>query len=192
MQKNHGFTLLELSLVFVVMAVLFTIALPHVRAYSDTAYVEGAGRVFEGEFRKAYSMAVRGQVQTAIVFEAEAEPPTYSIYVDGNHNGVRRADIRSGADTRVAGPLPLTAGLPDVRVGINPGVPAIPPARGTLDPSDPIRFGNSNILSFSPLGTATPGTFYLAGAHLQAAVRVVAGTARVRLFVCRGRRWREL
>jgi prepilin-type N-terminal cleavage/methylation domain-containing protein len=190
--KQRGFTLIELALVVLIMTVVFAVSLPHVRACSQTAYVEAAGRAFEGEFRKAYSMAVRGQVQTAIVFEPQADPPTYSIYADRNHNGVRRADVRAGIDVRVAGPLPLTAGLPDVRVGINPGVPAIPPAGGTLDPSDPIRFGNSNILSFSPLGTATPGTFYLAGRHLQAAVRVVAGTARVRLFVCRGRRWKEL
>lgn len=190
--NQRGFTLLELCLAVLILAVLFAVSLPHVRAYSDVAYVEAAGRAFEGEFRKAYSMAVRGGVQTAIVFEAETQPPTYSIYADRNHNGVRRADIRNGIDTRVAGPIPLTAGLPDVRVGINPGVPAIPPARGTLDTSDPIRFGNSNILSFSPLGTATPGTFYLAGRQLQAAVRVVAGTARVRLWVCRGRTWKEL
>lgn len=190
--KNHGFTLLELALVLALMTVVFAVSMPHVRAYSETAYVEAAGRAFEGEFRKAYSTAVRGQVQTAIVFEARTEPPTYSIYADRNHNGVQRADIQAGIDERLAGPFPLTAGLPDVRVGINAGVPAIPPGHGTLDPSDPIRFGNSDVLSFSPLGTATPGTFYLAGRHLQAAVRVVAGTARVRLLVCRGRRWKEL
>ena len=45
-----------------------------------------------------------------------------------------------------------------------------------LDPTDPIRFGPSNMLSFSPLGTATPGTFYLAGETLQAGVRVTAGS----------------
>ncbi len=190
--SSQGFSLLELMLVVLIMTVLFTVGLPHVRAYSETTYVEGAARAFEGEFRKAYSMAVRGQVQTAIVFEPQAEPPTYSIYADGNHNGVRRADIRAGVDLLVSGPIPLTAGLPGVRVGINPGVPVIPPGQGTLDVADPVRFGNSNILSFSPLGTATPGTFYLAGRYLQAAVRVVAGTARVRLLVCRGRRWIEL
>jgi hypothetical protein len=48
------------------------------------------------------------------------------------------------------------------------------------------------MLSFSPLGTATPGTFYLAGEARQAAVRVTPGTARVRLLVwSRGRRWTE-
>ena len=72
-----------------------------------------------------------------------------------------------------------------MRVGINPGIPALPPEQGPLS-GDPVRFGVSDILSFSPLGTATPGTFYLAGDSGQAAVRVTGGSARVRLMVWRG------
>ena len=67
---------------------------------------------------------------------------------------------------------------------------ALPPERGLLS-GDPVRFGVSDILSFSPLGTATPGTFYLAGDAGQAAVRVTGGSARVRLMVWRSGRWRE-
>jgi hypothetical protein len=76
-----------------------------------------------------------------------------------------------------------------VRVGFLPGVPAIPPERGVLT-GDAIRFGRSDILSFSPLGTATPGTFYLSGDGAQAAVRVTGGSARVRLMIWRGS-WQE-
>ena len=97
---------------------------------------------------------------------------------------------RPGRDRRIAGPFPLTSGAPGVRVGFNPGVPAIPPDSGILT-GDPIRFGTSDTLSFSPLGTATPGTFYLAGDSAQAAVRVTGGSARVRLMVWRGGKWIE-
>lgn len=188
-----GFTLLETAVALAVLLVMFAVAVPHVRAYSEHAYVEAAGRAFETEFRRAQSIAVRSQAQTALVFEADDEPPTYALYADRNHNGVRRADIGSGVDERIAGPWALAAGLPGVRVAILPGLRVIPPGTGPLATSDPIRFGNSDILSFGPLGTATPGTFYLAGRQLQAAVRVVAGTARVRLLVCRpGGTWREL
>jgi hypothetical protein len=48
------------------------------------------------------------------------------------------------------------------------------------------------MVSFSPLGTATPGTFYLAGENRQAAIRVTPGTSRVRLLVClNGGPWSE-
>jgi hypothetical protein len=74
-------------------------------------------------------------------------------------------------------------------VGILPGLSAPPPAHGPLDDSDPIRFGRSDMVSFSPLGTATPGTFYLAGGGMQAAVRVTGGTARVRILLWQDGRW---
>ena len=148
-----------------------------------------AAQQFCGQFREAYSMAVKQNVNTAIRFETGPAGPVYSLYRDGNGNGVLSVDIAKGRDERVAGPFELSGGAADVRVGINANVPAIPPDSGTLDPSDPIKFGASNMLSFSPLGTATPGTFYLAGSSAQAAVRVTPGTARVRILFCRGKRW---
>ena len=113
----------------------------------------------------------------------------YAVYRDGDHDGVRSDDMRGGATSSSRGRFrsrPATR----VSVGIHPGTPAIPPERGLLS-GDPIRFGSRDILSFSPLGTATPGTFYLMGDGAQAAVRVTAGTARVRLMIWRGGRWRE-
>lgn len=175
----------------VVVALLGTLAalgIPWLRAYNAEVHLLGAGHKFRGEFRKARSLAVRHRVYTAIRFEERLSGFAYAVYADGNHNGVRSRDIRRGVDRLVAGPFPLTAGAPGVRVGFNPGVPVPPPGRGTLK-GDPIRFGRSDILSFSPLGTATPGTFYLAGDGAQAAVRVTGGSARVRLMIWRGA-WR--
>ena len=188
--NERGHTLVEMVLVVAILVIFGTLSVPHIRAYSAEAHLLGAGQVFRGEFRQARSMAVMRGVNTALRFEAQADGGwTLSTYADGNRNGVLSSDIVAGIDRRVAGPRQLTTGAGDVRVGINPGTPAIPPDHGTLEPADPIRFGASNMLSFSPLGTATPGTFYLAGAHAQAAVRVTPGTARVRLMVCRGGRW---
>lgn len=184
-----GHTLVEMVVVVAILVIFGTLSVPHIRAYSEEVHLLGAGQVFRGEFRKARSMAAMRNVNTALRFESQAGGWTLSTYADGNRNGVLSLDIAAGIDRRVAGPRQLTTGAGDVRVGINPATPAIPPDHGTLDPADPIRFGQSNMLSFSPLGTATPGTFYLAGAHAQAAVRVTPGTARVRLMVCRGGRW---
>jgi len=189
--KERGHTVPELLVAIAIILVTASVAIPHLKAYSVEAHLLAAGRTFKGEFLRARSIAVRASRQTAIRFEAAPSGPSYSIYMDGNHNGVLSVDIAAGKDRRIAGPLPLNGGASDVRVGINPGVPAMPPDSGLLDRADPIRFGSANILSFSPLGTATPGTFYLAGEGQQAAVRVTAGSARVRLMVCRGRKWVE-
>ncbi len=187
--NEQGYTLVEMVIVVAILVIFGTLSVPHIRAYSAEVHLLGAGHVFRGEFRKARSMAAMRGVYTALRFESQADGWHLSTYADGNRNGVLSSDIAAGIDRRVAGPRQLTTGAGDVRVGINPGTPAIPPDPGTLDPADPIRFGQSNMLSFSPLGTATPGTFYLAGAYAQAAVRVTPGSARVRLMVCRGGRW---
>jgi prepilin-type N-terminal cleavage/methylation domain-containing protein len=188
--NERGRTLVEMMVAAGIVSVLAAFTFRQVRAYSADAYLLGAARAFKGEFRKARSMASRNNVYTAIRFEDKAAIPRYSVYVDGNFNGVRKDDINKGVDLRVAGPFFLDAQAPGVRVGINPGTPAIPPDKGLLDAADPIKF-SGDMLSFSPLGTATPGTFYLAGEASQAAVRVTPGTARVRLMVCRNGRWIE-
>jgi len=189
--NERGYTLVEMLMVLAILVVFGTLSVPHIRAYSSEAHLLGAGQVFRGEFRKARSMAAMRGVYTAIRFESQPDGWHISIYADGNRNGVRSAEIAAGIDRRVAGPRQLTTGSGDVRVGINPGTPRMPPEGGMLDASDPIQFGASNMVSFSPLGGATPGTLYLAGPYAQAGVRVNPASARVRLMVCRGGKWIE-
>ena len=189
--RERGFSLVEALVAVAVIVVMAAVATPPFRAHLAEVHLLGAGQEFKSRFRLAYSEAVRSGVYTAIRFERRAGGGVfYAVYADGNANGVLSADIAKGVDRRVAGPFPLWGANAGVRVAINPGVPALPPDRGLLS-GDPVRFGRSDILSFSPLGTATPGTFYLAGDVAQAAVRVTGGSARVRLMIWRGGRWRE-
>ncbi len=187
---ERGVTYLEMLVVVALIAVCIGVAAPAIRAYSVEAHLLGAGRAFKSEFLKTRSIASRAGIYAAIRFEQSDGEHFFSVYTDGNFNGVRSSDIARGIDARIAGPFPLTGRAPRVYVGFNPGIPAVPPDSGFLS-GDPIRFGSANMLSFSPLGTATPGTFYLAGEGIQAAVRVNPGSARVRLLVTRGARWVE-
>ncbi|MBN2369978.1 MAG: prepilin-type N-terminal cleavage/methylation domain-containing protein [Vicinamibacteria bacterium] len=188
--KQQGHTLIEMIIILVIVLTLAAISIPNLKAYAIDAYLLGAGRTFKGRFREAHSIAVRSNVQTAIRFELSDTGAHYSIYVDRNHNGVLSRDIDRGVDQRIRGPLPLNGEAPGVWIGIHPNTPAPPPDHGMLDVERPIRFGSSMMISFSPLGTATPGTFYLAGKGGQAAVRVTPGSARVRLMIYRGGHWR--
>jgi hypothetical protein len=189
--SHRGFSLVEATVAVGVILVMTAVAAPVFRGRFADAHIVGAGQQFKSQFRLAWSTAVRSGVYTAIRFERRGDGRVfYSVYADGNSNGVRSVDIASGEDRLIAGPYELSGGAPGVRVGINPGVPNLPPESGLLS-GDPVRFGLSDILSFSPFGTATPGTFYLAGDAAQAAVRVNGGSARVRLMLWRGGRWRE-
>jgi prepilin-type N-terminal cleavage/methylation domain-containing protein len=188
---ERGFSLVEMIVVVAILMVGTAIAAPMLRAYSVEAQLIGVGKKFKMSFLRARSIAAKRNTYTAIRFDQRPDGVYYSLYVDGNINGVDAADIAKGIDSLIEGPFLLTTGAPDVRVAVDPGTPAIPPDSGFLSIGDAIRFGRSDTLSFSPLGTATPGTFYLAGVGAQAAVRVTPATARVRIMVCRGGRWSE-
>jgi len=189
--NQRGFSLVEAAVAIGIILVMAAVAAVPFRARFADAHILGAGQQFRSSFRLAWSTAIRSNVYTGIRFERWDDGRVfYSVYSDGNRNGVRSVDIDSGEDRQIAGPFPLSGGAPSVRVGINSGVPNLPPETGELA-GDPVRFGRSDILSFSPLGTATPGTFYLAGDSAQAAVRVNGGSARVRLMLWRGGKWQE-
>ena len=189
--NDRGFSLLELVVVLGLMLVVIGVAAPALKAYSVESHILGAGRQFKWEFMKARSIAVRSGVETAIRFEVSADGQEPVLDVLGRERQRRsgRSTSRPGVDYRISGPLPLDGGAPGVRVGILSGLRD--PDGAPLDPADPIRFGRSNMLSFSPFGTASPGTFYLAGEGVQGAVRVTPGSARVRMIVCRRNRWIE-
>lgn len=58
------------------------------------------------------------------------------------------------------------------------------PRRPLKGLDDPIRFGSSDLASFRPLGTASPGTAYLTdGRQNLAAVRVLGASGKVKVIV---------
>jgi len=170
-----------------ILLIMTSVALPNILGYRQEAALLGAAQKFKAEFMRARSIAVAENTQTAIRFEVNESGQTmYSTYIDGNYNGVLLSDIRTGMDLRLVGPIRLDAGASGVDVGILPG--AVSPDGGPLG-SEPIRFGSSRMVSFSPLGTGTPGTFYLRSRSSMAGVRVTGGSARVRIMILRGKRW---
>jgi hypothetical protein len=53
-----------------------------------------------------------------------------------------------------------------------------------LPGDDPIRFGRSDLVSFSPRGTSSSGTLYVSDGRLAAAAIVLyGGTGRIRIWV---------
>jgi len=186
----RGMSLPEVMLVLAMVAGTAWLGLPALKAYSIEAHLVGAAAIFKGEFRRARSISIRSGRQTALRFETRPDGVYLGIFSDGDYDGVLSRDIARGVDPLVSEPRRLTDNA-EVRVGIEPGVEAPPPDRGLLDPEDPIRFGRSDMVSFSPLGTATPGTLYLTGHGLQVAVRVTGSDARVRTMIWHGAGWRD-
>ena len=107
----------------------------------------------------------------ALRFEETASGIAFRMYLDGNGNGIRAADIAANVDPPLDSPMLLSDQFPGVAIAVS----------GSAG-SDPVRLGSTNILSFTPLGTSTTGSIYVRGREQsQYVVRILGTTGRTRI-----------
>ena len=163
--------------------VLSGLALPSFLATMSRYRVWSATRYLAGRMAFARTQAVTRSAYVALRFSADPTDVAFQMFMDGNHNGVRTLDIEAGIDPPVGESIRLSDLFPGVTIGMATGM-------GT----DPVRIGATDLLSFTPLGTATPGTIYVRSSDdEQLAIRIVGATARTRVmrYVRATRAWVE-
>ena len=179
-RSDHGLTLIELVFVVSLMAVLAGVAIPLTGDALDNARTCSAARYLAGQIVSSRMDAVNRSRAVALRFDASMPDYRVGRYVDGNGNGVRAAEIRSGIDRPDGNEKRLGDDFPNVRFGLTEGFPDVDGVRGTGP--DGVRIGPARILTMSPDGTATSGTLYLQGRRAQYAVRVLGATGRTRVL----------
>ncbi len=177
-----GLSLVELLVTLALGVTLAGLAIPASLNSLEHLRAAGAARHLAGRCALARMEAIKRSRAAALCFEPIDGVYGYRVYVDGNGNGVRTGDIRDGTDPPIGEIEQIGDQFPHIRFGIIPGVAGIDgSAIGRTD--DPIRLGRSDILTFTPAGTATPGTVYLRGRGTrQYAVRVLGATGRTRVL----------
>jgi type II secretory pathway pseudopilin PulG len=186
MKRFHaGHTLVEIVLMMVLLGIIAGIGIPRCWELVQEYRLRGASLYMRGLLRQVRARAAAKNCYMGIVFDEDEGQPSLSIHIDGNHNGIRRADIRSGVDERVRGPWRMKDVFPGVRYGSPPS--------GAQPPFPGLRIGRSKIISFSPIGTSTTGTLFLSNDHGSVHAVVLLGTTgRVRLARFRGGRWEPM
>lgn len=182
---SQGFTLIELLVVLAILAVVMTFAVPAVLDATARMRVNLAAVEAATALRLARMTAVRSRTYVAIRFERHDGVLTWAMYGDGDGDGVRARDIRSGIDPELQAPLPVRRTGASVHLGFPPGKPPRDPSgRGRLGRRhDPIRFNRSDMASFSPIGASTPGSLYFTdGERHLAVVRVFGRTGKVKVM----------
>jgi prepilin-type N-terminal cleavage/methylation domain-containing protein len=166
-----GYTLIEILFVTSLIAIVSAIAVPQSLVTLDRARAAAAARYLASRMAMARSHAVMRSAHVALQFDEGESGITFRMFVDGNHNGVRTSDIASDVDSPLDAPARLSDLFPGVAIAVS----------GDAG-SDPLRIGSSNLLSFTPLGTASPGSVYVRGRDgSQFAVRVLGATGRTRV-----------
>jgi Tfp pilus assembly protein FimT len=184
-RRDVGHSLLEMVMVITLMGIIIGVAIPKCRGWVQEYRLRGASLYMRGLLRQVRAQAAARNCYMGIVFDEEEGQPALSVYIDGNHNGIRRADVRSGVDKKIRGPWRLSDTFPGVRYGSLPS--------GTAPPFPGLRIGRSKIVSFSPIGSSTTGTLFLSNEYGSVHAVVVLGvTGRVRVARFRGGRWQTL
>jgi Tfp pilus assembly protein FimT len=181
-RSDDGAALVDLLAACAVMAILASVAVPAMQASRERNEPRMAARYLAQRLQILRIQAVRRNRTVALRFDPDVRG-RMGAYADGDGDGVLERDVERGVDTAIDTETHLADYFAGVSLQVRSDVPS-PDGGGTLAAgSDPVRIGSTNLLSFSPLGSATSGTVYLAArAGPQMCVRVLGGTGRIRVL----------
>lgn len=196
--NQKGFQIVDLVVSLALMGLVLTLGAPPLLRTSAELRLHLAAHDLVSVLRLTRAYAIRHSANVAVKFRtAKDGTVTFALHRDGDGDGVLTRDIDSGVDPQVQPPRRMAHLGRGFGFGFPPGPPPMDPSSpgqpmDRLD--DPIRFNQSDLASFDPLGTATPGSLYLTDRRsLLAAVRVTSRTGRIRVlrYDSRARAWRE-
>ena len=156
------------------------IALSQVLSTLDHSRGHAAARYLAARLGLARAQAVARGAAVGLVFDEVPGGFAFTVFIDGNGSGIRTADIQAGIDTPIEPATRLFEQFPGVDIGLTPNSPG----------TDAVQLGRTNLLTFTPMGTATAGTVYIRDREgTQWAVRVLGATGRTRVLRYDPRGW---
>lgn len=179
---SRGAALIDLVFACALIAILAAIAVPSLHASRDRQATRMAARQLANKLQLLKVEAIRRNHHVAMRFDPQ-DLGRYAAYEDGDGDGVLQADIDGGIDRMLTPSAQLTDSFSTVTLRVAGAVP-MPEGGGiAAAESDPVRIGNTDLVSFSPLGSSTSGTIYLAGRDgSQMCVRLLGSTGRARVL----------
>ena len=189
---DRGVALVDIVAALALILVVTAMAVPVIGGTLDREHTIVGAQHLAGQLQRARMESLKRSVAVAVRLEIVGDRATARLYVDGNGNGVLQREIDRGTDPPLAGVEWLDAHARDVSLRVNQSVTDAG-GSGSLEPgSDPLRIGRTALVTFSPVGSSSSGTLYVA-AHRgpQMAIRVYGASGRVRvlMFDARTRQW---
>ena len=189
----RGFALVDVVVACAISAVVAAIALPSLHATRERDAVRMAAKYLAQRAQYARLEALKRNAEVALRFDPD-ELGLVAAFVDGDGDGVLQRDIDAGTDHPLGRDERLADAFDAVGIAIADDMPDPDGGSALTAGSDPVRIGSTNLLSFSPLGSSTSGSIYLAGpGGQQACVRILGATGRARVlwFNPATRQWQQ-
>lgn len=176
----RGASLVEALTTLAILAILALAGAPSFVRWRQQQQVEGAVRHLELLFTRVCVAAVASGRTHAVQFDADGADLHWVAVVDGDGDGVTRADLAAHVDV----PLEAWSSLAMLFPGVEGGrPPAVPTVLGGAADRGGLAFGRSEIVSCSPAGGARSGTLYLRSRGGDAAaLRIYGPTGRITLW----------
>jgi len=191
--ETRGAAFIDIVVAIALCVLMASIAVPVIGGTLDRERTIIGAQYLAGQLQRARLDSLKQARSVAVRVQLIGDRTQLRLFADGNGNGVRQSDIDHGID------LPLTPAewLDDqarnVSLRINQDITDAGGSGNLAPGDDPVRIGHTSILTFSPLGSATSGTLYVAApGGPQMAIRVFGATGRVRvlMFDAQTQQWR--
>lgn len=194
MTDARGYTLIDTVVAAALCSTLSAAAVPVIGGTLERERTSVGARVLAGQLQRARIEALTRARSVALRLDIAGGRSSLRLFMDGDGDGVRQADIDAGVDPPLMPLEFLDQHARGVALRINQAITDAGGAGELQAGDDPLRIGNTALVAFSPLGGATSGTLYVASQRgPQMAIRVFGATGRVRLmtFDAQARQWRH-
>lgn len=179
-RPERGASLPELAIVLALIGVASVLPWQALSQLRDARAGREAARGLAADLRGVAQEARRQRRSLAVEFDLDA-PERWRVIADGNGNGVTTADVTGGIDAPQT-PWQLVFREGVARLAVSRNLPGADGTGTVPAGSSPVQLGVSPRLVFTPRGTGSAGSLYIAGpADRVYAIRVLGTTQRIRL-----------
>lgn len=191
--SQRGAALIDVLAATGLSMVMAAMAVPVIGGTLAREHVMVGTHYLAATVQRARLEALKRAASVAVRLEVLDGRAAVQLFTDGNGNGVLQADIDRRVDLALTSVEWLDEHARDVSLRINQPVQEATGAGELRAGDDPLRIGNTALVSFSPLGSSSSGTLYVAASQgPQMAIRIYGATGRVRVltFDAQARQWR--
>lgn len=192
--SERGLALVDVIVAAGLSGVMAAMAVPVIGGTLEREHVIVGTEYIAAQVQRARLESLKRGTAVAVRFEQLDGGTAIQLFADGNGNGVLQKDIDRLIDPALTGVERVDTQARDVAVRINQPIVDVGSGSAIAAGGDPLRIGNTSLVSFSPLGSSTSGTVYVAANRgPQMAIRIYGATGRVRVltFDAQARTWRQ-